>query len=145
VRIQTREIRHEAIVGEATDPCSATTSETRSPAPYAVANAALYFGPEGGFLSRAENCRTFDARDRTPRPSRAMAHYPVENAPTATRAPSRASGFVPRRIPDSRVVHSRSTAAFRENFVKADDAPSHLIISLDLLASPTGFEPVLPP
>ena len=72
-----------------------------------------------GFCSRAENCRTFDARDRTPRPSRATAHYPVENAPTATRAPSRASGFVPRRIPDSRVVHTRSTAAFQEKFCES--------------------------
>src|SRR5262245_52544350 len=32
-----------------------------------------------------------------PRPSRATAHHLVENAPTATRAPSRASGFVHRR------------------------------------------------
>src|SRR6201981_1034000 len=50
-----------------------------------------------GFLSRAEGCWTFDARDRTPRSSRATAHHLVENAPTQTRAPSRASGFVLRR------------------------------------------------
>jgi hypothetical protein len=30
---------------------SATTSETRSPAPYAVANAALYFGPGAAWSS----------------------------------------------------------------------------------------------
>jgi hypothetical protein len=47
-------------------------------------------------LSRAEGCWTFDARDQMPRPSRATAHRFVENAPTQTRAPSRASGFVPR-------------------------------------------------
>src|ERR1700746_639215 len=47
-----------------------------------------------GALSRAEGCWTFDARDQMPRPSRATAHHLVENAPTATRAPSRASGFV---------------------------------------------------
>jgi len=32
-----------------------------------------------------------------PRPSRTTAHYLAENAPTATRGPSRASGFVLRR------------------------------------------------
>src|SRR6516225_5578565 len=50
-----------------------------------------------GALSRAEGCWTFDARDRTPRSSRATAHHLVENAPIQTRAPSRASGFVLRR------------------------------------------------
>src|SRR6516164_1228668 len=35
-----------------------------------------------GFLSRAEGCWTFDARDRMPQPSRATAHHP-----TGTRAP----------------------------------------------------------
>src|SRR6516225_12127055 len=54
-------------------------------------------GGHQGFLSRAEGCWTFDARDRTPRPSRATAHHFVENALTQTPAPSRASGFVPRR------------------------------------------------
>jgi hypothetical protein len=37
-----------------------------------------------------------------PRPSRAAAHHLVENAPTATRAPSRASGFVLRPFADIR-------------------------------------------
>src|SRR6516225_7237545 len=55
-------------------------------------------GGHQGFLSRAEGCWTFDARDRTPRPSRATAHHFVENALTQTPAPSRASGFVLRRI-----------------------------------------------
>src|SRR5580692_2088830 len=50
-----------------------------------------------GALSRAEGCCTFNARDRMPRPSRTTAHYLAENAPTATRGPSRASGFVLRR------------------------------------------------
>jgi hypothetical protein len=37
---------------ESTSPTlSATTSETRSPAPYAVANAALYFGPGAAWSS----------------------------------------------------------------------------------------------
>src|SRR6516164_10733161 len=54
-------------------------------------------GGHQGFLSRAEGCWTFDARDRTPRPSRATAHHFVENALTQTPAPSRASGFVLRR------------------------------------------------
>ena len=40
--------------------------------------------------------------DQTPRPSPATAHHPVDNARTATRAPSRASGFVLRRIGDRR-------------------------------------------
>src|SRR6516162_5832401 len=44
-------------------------------------------GGHQGFLSRAEGCWTFDARDRTPRPSRATAHHFVENALTETRAP----------------------------------------------------------
>src|SRR5262249_18962210 len=51
-----------------------------------------------GALSRAEGCWTFDAPDRMPRPSRATAHHLAENAPTATRVPSRASGFVRRRV-----------------------------------------------
>ena len=42
-----------------------------------------------GALSRAEGCWTFDARDRMPPPSRATACHLVENAPTATPAPSR--------------------------------------------------------
>jgi hypothetical protein len=54
-----------------------------------------------GLFSRAEGCWTFDARDRMPRPSRAIAHYPVDNPPTAMRSPSRASGFVHRRIGDN--------------------------------------------
>ena len=46
-----------------------------------------------GALSQAEGCWTFDARDWMPivTPYRAS---PVDNAWTATRAPSRASGFV---------------------------------------------------
>src|SRR6516225_9021459 len=55
-------------------------------------------GGHQGVLSRAEGCWTFDARDRTPRPSRATAHHFVENALTQTPAPSRASGFVLRRV-----------------------------------------------
>src|SRR5438445_5254664 len=51
-----------------------------------------------GALSRAEGCWPFDARDRMPRSSRATAHYLVENTLTVPRAPSRASGFVRRRI-----------------------------------------------
>src|SRR5690348_12615612 len=51
-----------------------------------------------GLFSRAEGCWTFDARDRTPRPSRATALHPVENKLRPRRAlPSRASGFVLRR------------------------------------------------
>src|SRR5262245_29453295 len=47
-----------------------------------------------GALSRAEGCWTFDARDRTPPPSRATARHLVENAPNATRAPlPRAGSF----------------------------------------------------
>src|SRR5215468_9736972 len=42
-----------------------------------------------GALSRAEGGWTFDARDRMPRQSRATAHHLGENAPTATRTPSR--------------------------------------------------------
>src|SRR5580693_7942095 len=49
-----------------------------------------------GALSRAEGWWTFDARDRMPRSSRATARHPVDNARTATLAPSRASGFVQR-------------------------------------------------
>src|SRR5258706_14020264 len=49
-----------------------------------------------GLFSRAEGCWTFDARDQMPRPSRAIAHYPVDNPPTAMRSRSRASGFVHR-------------------------------------------------
>src|ERR1700736_2420066 len=44
-----------------------------------------------GLFSRAEGCWTFDARDRMPRPSRAIAHYPVDNPATAMRSPSRAA------------------------------------------------------
>jgi len=40
-----------------------------------------------------------------PRPSRATAHHFAENAPTQTRAPSRASGFV---LPPGADVHSES-------------------------------------
>src|SRR6267378_2225046 len=53
-----------------------------------------------GLFSRAEGCWTFDARDQMPRPSRAIAHYPVDNPPTAMRSRSRASGFVHRRLGD---------------------------------------------
>src|SRR6201981_2403197 len=71
-------------------------------------------GGHQGFLSRAEGCWTFDARDRTPRSSRATAHHLVENAPTQTRAPSRASGFVLRCNADIAMIangHFRSLAA----------------------------------
>src|ERR1700730_228438 len=44
-------------------------------------------GGHRGFLSRAEGCWTFDARDQVPRPSRATAHHLVEIVPTATRPP----------------------------------------------------------
>src|SRR5262252_8708473 len=40
-----------------------------------------------GVLSRAEGCWTFHARDRMPRPSRATALYPVDDASSATDAP----------------------------------------------------------
>ena len=40
-----------------------------------------------------------------PRPSRATAHHFAENAPTQTRAPSRASGFVP---PPIVAIHGRN-------------------------------------
>src|SRR5262249_35506874 len=49
-----------------------------------------------GALSPAEGCWTFDARDRMPRQSPATAHHRGENAPTATRTPSR-ERFVLRR------------------------------------------------
>src|SRR6516162_5610040 len=53
-------------------------------------------GGHRGFLSRAEGCWTFDARDRTPRSSRATAHHLVENALTTTRSPpARAGSFIP--------------------------------------------------
>src|SRR4051794_1721530 len=62
-----------------------------------------------GLFSRAEGCWTFDARDRTPRPSRATALHPVENKLRPRRAlPSRASGFVHRRFPDIRASPFRS-------------------------------------
>src|SRR6516225_12488741 len=44
-------------------------------------------GGHQGFLSRAEGCWTFHARDRMPRPSRSTAHQPHRNAATTTRAP----------------------------------------------------------
>src|SRR6516162_10103735 len=44
-------------------------------------------GGHRSFLSRAEGCWTFNARDRMPRPSRATAPHVVENTPTETRAP----------------------------------------------------------
>ena len=46
----------------------------------------------GPFSSR--RLLDLDARDRTPRPSRATAPHLVDNALTVTRTPSRASGFV---------------------------------------------------
>ena len=55
-------------------------------------------GGHQGFLSRAEGCWTFDARDQMPRPSRATAHHPRRNCPNTTRAPSRASGLILRRV-----------------------------------------------
>src|SRR6188474_2265605 len=49
-------------------------------------------GGHRGFLSRAEGCWTFDARDRMPRPSRPTAH--LAGNPQALTLPSRESGFV---------------------------------------------------
>src|SRR3954468_6649582 len=49
-------------------------------------------GGHGGFLSRAEGCWTFDARDRMPRSSRPTDHH-AGNPKTVT-LPSRESGFV---------------------------------------------------
>src|SRR5215472_9298767 len=66
-----------------------------------------------GALSRAEGCWTFDARDRMPRQSRATAHHLGENAPTATRTPSRErvrsstqSGHPPQSARSQGVPHS---------------------------------------
>src|ERR1700756_3764739 len=39
-----------------------------------------------GFLSRAEGCWTFDARDRVPRSSRPIAHRLADSAPTVMHA-----------------------------------------------------------
>src|SRR4029079_3443387 len=51
-------------------------------------------GGHRGFLSRAEGCWTFDARDRMPRPSPATARHLAKNAPTATCSPpARAGSF----------------------------------------------------
>src|SRR5580692_10667807 len=67
-----------------------------------------------GALSRAEGCCTFNARDRMPRPSRTTAHYLAENAPTATRGPSRASGFVLRRYLGVRMRSSEGQESTRK-------------------------------
>jgi hypothetical protein len=45
-----------------------------------------------------------------PRPSRTTAHYLAENAPTATRGPSRASGFVLRR--EAAIEHDTDDGRF---------------------------------
>src|SRR5580700_11783636 len=70
-------------------------------------------GGHRGFLSRAEGCWTFDARDRMPRSSRLPVHaftVAAEYAPTVPPTPSRESGFVhcpkaaPHRIGPNRRV-----------------------------------------
>src|SRR5215207_1486482 len=48
----------------------------------------------GGFLSRAEGCWTFDARDRVPRSSPSTAHRPAQLRTGGDARPSRESGFV---------------------------------------------------
>src|SRR5437773_2029531 len=59
-----------SIRSESTSPTlSATTSETRSPAPYAVASAALYFGP-GAACSKSATSSTLS----TPGSRRGLAH-----------------------------------------------------------------------
>src|ERR1044071_6602929 len=58
-------------------------------------------GGHRGFLSRAEGCWTFDARDRMPRPSRPTAHSP-RGYPQAVTLHSRESGFVPCPVADFR-------------------------------------------
>src|ERR1700758_424073 len=63
-----------------------------------------------GGASRAEGCWTLNARDRMPRPSRLTADYPVENARTMTRAPSRESGFV---LAPEAVILSPNCAIYR--------------------------------
>src|SRR5829696_8647674 len=48
----------------------------------------------GGFLSRAEGCWTFDARDRVPQSSPSTAHRPAQLRTGGDARPSRESGFV---------------------------------------------------
>src|ERR1700691_1760648 len=48
----------------------------------------------GGFLSRAEGCWTFDARDRMPRSSRPTAHHLADSRTGSDARPARESGFV---------------------------------------------------
>src|SRR6476646_6360727 len=51
-----------------------------------------------GFLSRAEGCWTFDARDRMLRSSPPIAHRLARSPPVVTLAPARAGSFdAPRR------------------------------------------------
>src|SRR6516225_4433326 len=49
-------------------------------------------GGHQGVLSRAEGCWTFDARDRTPRPSRATAHHPNKCTDRELRSPPAIAG-----------------------------------------------------
>src|SRR5829696_2062544 len=53
----------------------------------------------GGFLSRAEGCWTFDARDRVPQSSPSTAHRPAQLRTGGDARPSRESGFV--RCPEA--------------------------------------------
>src|SRR5215203_5930890 len=48
----------------------------------------------GGFLSRAEGCWTFDARDRVPQSSPSTAHRHAQLRTGGDARPSRESGFV---------------------------------------------------
>src|SRR5215208_5637978 len=54
----------------------------------------------GGFLSRAEGCWTFDARDRVPQSSPSTAHRPAQLRTGGDARPSRESGFVRCPFPD---------------------------------------------
>src|SRR5829696_2038275 len=56
----------------------------------------------GGFLSRAEGCWTFDARDRVPQSSPSTAHRPAQLRTGGDARPSRESGFV--RCPISAIT-----------------------------------------
>src|ERR1700693_4594132 len=60
-------------------------------------------GEHRGFLSRAEGCWTFNARDRMPQSSRPNAHRLADCAPAVTRPPPARAGsfFDPKQpLPD---------------------------------------------